>query len=155
MVNTSDLIKSDCIIKWNQCIQLLTFWNSRVILGSPLATDESPSQVKYTNCSYQLVSGSMAHKPQKQPVLRHCKMSSALCHSFLSLEHCVILYPYTHARVLGSLFFTGISPLSRVLNCGCTLDHLGALKSPMAGWHAQIYLIWRMAWCHIFLKLSR
>lgn len=105
-----------------------------MILCSPLATNDSPLHMKYTNCSYQLVSGSMAHKPQNQPVLRHCKMSSSLCHSFLSLEHCVILYPYTHARVLGSLLFsTGISPLSRVLNHGCTLESFGSFKKPN-GW---------------------
>ena len=152
MVSMLGLIRSDCIMKWNQRIQLFTFWNSKVNLCSPSATENSPLHMEYTNCPHQLVN----HK--RNQVLGTAKEAMPFALNFCLCSP-ITLHPCTHERLLASFSsLLASSPLSVVFNLWFSLESLGTLKIPMVGCHIQRYWFsWFGEWpgVQFFFKLPR
>ena len=130
----------------------LTFWNSKVNLCSPSATENSPLHMEYTNCPHQLVN----HK--RNQVLGTAKEAMPFALNFCLCSP-ITLHPCTHERLLASFSsLLASSPLSVVFNLWFSLESLGTLKIPMVGCHIQRYWFsWFGEWpgVQFFFKLPR
>ena len=123
-------------MKWNPRIQLFTFWNSKVILCSPSATENSPLHMEYANCPRRLVNH------ERNQFLGTAREAVPFALTF-HLCSPITLQPRTHQRVLASFSsLLAFSPLSVVFNLWVSLKSLGNFKNPNC-WvpHPEIDLV--------------